>query len=89
MNRQEIFNALCRVIVRELHLEDIKAEDLTEDMPLFGEGLGLDSIDAVELVVILEKHFQVAVKDAQETRTAFTSLGGLVTFIQERMHADA
>jgi acyl carrier protein len=85
MERREIFDKLIKAMLAELYLEDIREEDLTEDTALFGEGLGLDSIDSVELVVIVEKHFKVAIQDADEARKAFASLGILVSFIQERM----
>ncbi|MDL2306835.1 phosphopantetheine-binding protein [Desulfovibrio sp. OttesenSCG-928-C06] len=85
MTRDVILDKLKKAIVEELYLEDVTEEDLSEDMVLFGEGLGLDSIDAVELVVIVEKHFGVAVKNADEAKTAFASLGVLASFIEERL----
>lgn len=85
MTRDAILDKLKKAIVEELYLEDVTEEDLSEDMVLFGEGLGLDSIDAVELVVIVEKHFGVAVKNADEAKAAFASLGVLASFIEERL----
>lgn len=87
MNREDILARLKDAMVAELYLEDVTAADMTEDMVLFGEGLKLDSVDAVELVVIVEKHFNVAVKDAEEAKEAFATLGGLADFIQARMSA--
>lgn len=85
MQREEILSKLKQTIIDELYLEDITYDDLAEDISLFGEGIGLDSIDAVELVVIVEKHFNVTIKDSEEAKTAFSSLGVLASFIQQRM----
>jgi len=73
-----------QTLVRELNLEDVRPEDIQDDAPLFGEGLGLDSLDAVELVVIIQKYFGVVIADMEEGRTAFQSINALCDFIQER-----
>ncbi len=75
---------LKKIIVEELNLEEISPEDIEDDAPLFGEGLGLDSLDAVEIVVLLEKHFGVEVKSLDEGREAFSSINALVAYIEER-----
>jgi acyl carrier protein len=75
---------LKKLIIEELNLEDISPEDIEDDAPLFGEGLGLDSLDAVEIVVILEKHFGVEVKSLDEGREAFSSINALAAYIEER-----
>jgi acyl carrier protein len=75
---------LKKILIEELNLEDVTPEEIEDDAPLFGEGLGLDSLDAVELVVLLEKHFGVQVKDLDEGRAAFQSINTLVAFIEER-----
>lgn len=76
---------LKKIIIEELNLEDISPEDIEDDAPIFGEGLGLDSLDAVEIVVILEKHFGVEVKSLDEGREAFRSINALTAYIEERM----
>jgi acyl carrier protein len=76
--------SLKRLLIEELNLEEITADDIKDDLPLFGEGLGLDSLDAVELVVILEKHFGVQVKSLDEGRTAFQSIAALAAYVEER-----
>jgi acyl carrier protein len=76
---------LKKIIVEELNLEEISPEDIEDDAPLFGEGLGLDSLDAVEIVVLLEKHFGVEVKSLDEGREAFRSINTLTAYIEERM----
>jgi len=76
---------LKKLIVEELNLEEISPEDIEDDAPIFGEGLCLDSLDAVEIVVILEKHFGVEVKSLDEGREAFRSVNALAAYIEERM----
>jgi acyl carrier protein len=76
---------LKKVIIEELNLEDISPEDIEDDAPLFGEGLGLDSLDAVEIVVLLEKFFGIEVKNLDEGREAFSSINALAAYIEERM----
>lgn len=81
----EIKNDLKKYLINDLHLEDINFEDIANDAPLFGDdGLGLDSLDAVELVVLLQKRFGVLVKDMDEAKAAFASVNSLSEFIRAR-----
>lgn len=78
---------LKMILVKELNLEEITPQDIDDNAPLFGEGLGLDSLDAVELVVILQKHFGVEIKDMEEGRSAFQSVNALAAYIERRLAA--
>ena len=85
MTKNEMESALKTAIIDGLRLEDVTVEDIDSSAPLFGDSdLMLDSLDAVELVVVVEKHFGVAIADAEEARKAFTSVSGLADFICAR-----
>lgn len=74
---------LKRLIIDELKIEDVTPEEIKNDEPLFGEGLGLDSLDAVELVVILKKHYKIDLEDMEKARAAFASIDSLAAYIRE------
>jgi len=76
---------LKKILVEELNLEDVTPEEIADDAPLFGDGLGLDSLDAVELVVLIQKHFGIEIKDMEEGRAAFESVDSLASFIEGRL----
>jgi acyl carrier protein len=84
IDTEQIEAQLKELIIAELNLEDFTPAQMDSDDILFGEKFGLDSIDAVEVVYLVEKHFQVAMKDMSEARPALTSVRTLATFIQER-----
>ena len=75
---------LKEMLVRELNIDGVDPKSIGDDEPLFGEGLGLDSLDAVELVVQVQKHFGVEIKDMEEGRAAFASIRTLAAYIEER-----
>jgi acyl carrier protein len=81
----DVRQKLKQVIVADLNLEEITPEQIRDDEVLFGEGIGLDSLDAVELVVVVKKHFGIEIKDMTEGRAAFASVDSLARFIEERM----
>ncbi len=71
-------------IIAALNLQDITPAQIDDDAPLFGAGLGLDSIDALELVVMLEKNYRIVIKDIEEGRPAFQSVRTLAAFIEAK-----
>src|SRR3972149_3023500 len=79
---------LKHLIVETLRLEDIKPEDIQDDAPLIGSGLSLDSIDAVELVVKLEKEFGIKSRSSEESHEAWSRLVGFLT-VKHRLTAAA
>ncbi len=74
---------LKEMIVRDLSLEDIKPADIKDDEVLFGEGLGLDSLDAVELVVLLQRNFGMEVKTMDQGKEIFHSIDTMANFVYE------
>jgi acyl carrier protein len=80
---QDLKFELKKQIIEELNLPDIKPEDISDDAPLFGDGLGLDSIDALELVVLMEKYHGVKIPDETVGRKVLASINSMAEFIIE------
>jgi len=80
---EELINKLKKEIIEALNLEDIEPEDIDADAPLFGEGLGLDSIDALELIVLLEKNYGIKIEDPKEGKKIFFSVRSMAEYITE------
>ena len=70
-------------IIEQLNLEDVSVNDIADKDPLFGEGLGLDSIDALELIVMLDKDYGIKLADPKEGRKIFESVETMATYISE------
>ncbi len=70
-------------IIDILNLEDIKIEDINDGDALFGDGLGLDSIDALELIVMLDKDYGIKLADPKEGRAIFQSIDTMAHYISE------
>ncbi|KUJ62605.1 MULTISPECIES: phosphopantetheine-binding protein [unclassified Flavobacterium] len=68
-------------IITTLNLEDIAIDDIADTDPLFGDGLGLDSIDALELIVILDKDYGIKLVDPKEGKTIFQSIESMAAYI--------
>jgi acyl carrier protein len=71
------------MIVETLRLEDVDPASIKDDEPLIGTGLSIDSIDALELVVALEKEYGIKIKSSEESMVALSSVSGLVAFIRQ------
>ena len=72
---------LKKQIIEVLNLEDVTPEDIDNDAPLFGEGLGLDSIDALELIVLIEKNYGIKLKDPAAGKEIFKSINVMADYI--------
>lgn len=70
-------------IIEALNLEEITAEDIESDAPLFGDGLGLDSIDVLEIILLLEREYGIKMENPKESREHFYSIQTLAKFIAE------
>lgn len=83
-NIDEIKQNLKDLLVENLSLEDVEPGEIEDDMPLFGDdGLGLDSLDGVEIVVMLQRHYGLDVKDMQKGREIFQSINTLADYVQK------
>ena len=80
----ELKQQLKEMVINDLKLQEVSPEDINDNDALFGDGLGLDSLDAVELVVLIQKTFGVQIEDMEEGQKAFASIQALAEFIEER-----
>ncbi|MXN90009.1 acyl carrier protein [Flavobacterium sp. Sd200] len=71
-------------IINILNLEDVTVEDVNDNDPLFGDGLGLDSIDALELIVMLDKDYGIKLSDPKEGKAIFESINTMAQYISEK-----
>ena len=75
---------LKQKVVEALNLEELSAEEINENTPLFGaDGLGLDSIDALELIVLLDKEYGIRLSDPKQGKEIFYSIATMVEYIQK------
>jgi acyl carrier protein len=85
MNREQLIEDLKQQIIEQLNLQQVKAEDIKTDDPLFGEGLGLDSIDALELIVLLQQKYKIKLVNAEDGPKVFQSVATMADFIIARL----
>jgi acyl carrier protein len=79
-----MLDELRELLIVELNLEDIRPEDIKDNEPLFVDGLGLDSIDALELAIVIERKYGIKIKSGDDRNTKiFASLTSLAEYIEE------
>ena len=83
METIELKQQLKRQIVEFLNLLSVKPEDIKDDEPLFGEGLGLDSIDSIELIVLLSREYGVVIEDPKEGRKVLVDINTMADYIEK------
>lgn len=82
MEKTALIEQLKGQIITQLNLEGMQPSDIDAEAPLFGDGLGLDSIDALELIVLLEKEYGIKIEDPKEGKKIFHSVTTLAEYIQ-------
>ena len=80
---EDLIKKLKEEIIEVLNLEDLDVEDIETEVPLFNEGLGLDSIDALELIVLMEKEYGIKIDDPKKGKEIFYSVKTMADFITE------
>lgn len=82
MTQEEIIEQLKVQIIEALSLEDLTPQDIDPDAPLFVEGLGLDSIDAIELILLLEKNYGIKIENPAKRKEVLTSVRTMAMLIE-------
>ena len=80
---QDLINKLKIEIIDVLNLEDLEVDDINTEDPLFNEGLGLDSIDALELIVLMEKEYGIKIEDPKKGKEIFYSVKTMADYITQ------
>ncbi|HEX8152620.1 MAG TPA: phosphopantetheine-binding protein [Thermoanaerobaculia bacterium] len=89
MTTTDLKRKLKELLIERLKFEDMTPEDIGDDEPLFAGGLGLDSIDALEIVVMLESEFGIKVKNESSAREYFKSVATLAEYVEMKLGATA
>ena len=84
IDQDELKRNLKLQVIQQLNLEGRTPEDIPDDQPLFGGGLGLDSIDALELIVLLDRHYGIRMTDPQQGREVLRSIDSIAAYIRSR-----
>ena len=79
---EELIQKLKIQIIEQLNLEDMEPDDIDDNDPLFGNGMGLDSIDALELIVLLEKEYGIKIENPKDGQKIFYSIRSMAEFIE-------
>ena len=80
---EELIIELKEKIIEALNLEEMTPEEIEDDAPLFGEGLGLDSIDALELIVLLQKNYGIKLANPAEGKAIFKSVATIADYVSK------
>ena len=80
---EELIKELKEEIIKALNLEEMTPEDIDENEALFGDGLGLDSIDALELIVLMEKKYGIKLANPSEGKAIFTSVASIADYVSK------
>ncbi len=83
MEKEALKQQLKSQIIQFLNLTDLKPGDIKDDEPLFGEGLGLDSIDSLELIVLLKREYGITIQDPKEGRKALTDVNTMADYVEQ------
>lgn len=83
METTELKKQLKEQIVKFLNLTSVNPDDIKDDEPLFGEGLGLDSIDSIELIVLLNREYGITIEDPKEGRKILVDINTMVDYIEK------
>jgi len=84
---EELMTDLKKKIIEELNLKHLKVEDIGDDQPLFVDGLGLDSIDALELIVLMQQYYNIKIADPEQGPKIFRSVKTMAEYIQAHQNA--
>jgi acyl carrier protein len=85
MDRQALKLSLKELLIEGLRLQDLRPDDIEDAAPIFVEGLGLDSVDALELVVLVEEKFNIQIPDEDIGKRAFASIDALTEFVSAEL----
>ena len=83
METAQLKQQLKKQIIESLNLLSVKPDDIKDDEPLFGEGLGLDSIDSIELIVLLNREYGVIIEDPKQGRKVLVDINVMAAYIEK------